>query len=211
MADIYLGFGDDDRPVHHTKPVHSNVNLDYGTSHVGARPPLVGVEVLGVDRLSVDGRELVIRAIVGGRQSGKTTAALKWLMQGHIVAEWPCWSRGLVVAAEDRIPYAKNLLKALWEEEGRWPAKPPFEAVIPAYSLFSSNYSRGWTHSFYERALVLDEFDYSTYPQADLYEEVFSRFNVELTTRTGYPLCAGEITPSEFMDLLDSTATEETP
>lgn len=58
MTDIYLGFGDDDRPVHHTKSVHSNVNLDYGTSHVGARSPLVGVEVLGVDRLSVDGREL---------------------------------------------------------------------------------------------------------------------------------------------------------
>lgn len=58
MADIYLGFGEDDRPVHHTKSVRSEINLDYGESFAGSRPPLVGVEVLGVDRLSIDGKDL---------------------------------------------------------------------------------------------------------------------------------------------------------
>jgi len=57
MADIYLGFGEDEPPVHHTKSVRAGVNLDYGYNWAGHRPPLVGVEVLGVDRLSIDGRD----------------------------------------------------------------------------------------------------------------------------------------------------------
>lgn len=58
MADIYLGFGEDEVPVHHTKTVRSELNMDYGYGTAGHRQPLVGVEVLGVDRLSINGRDL---------------------------------------------------------------------------------------------------------------------------------------------------------
>jgi len=58
MSDVYLGFGDEVAPVHHTKSVRSEINLDYGYAIGEHRAPLVGIEVLGVDRLTIDGREL---------------------------------------------------------------------------------------------------------------------------------------------------------
>jgi hypothetical protein len=61
MADIYLGFGDDGRPVHHTYEARpEQLLLDYGgekSPHTDAYE-LLGTEVLGADRLSINGRDL---------------------------------------------------------------------------------------------------------------------------------------------------------
>jgi hypothetical protein len=42
--------------------------------------------------------------VVGERQTGRTSALLRWLIGGHPVDGWPGWSRVLVVPAATRIP-----------------------------------------------------------------------------------------------------------
>jgi hypothetical protein len=148
--------------------------------------------------------------IAGGRQSGKTTAALKWLMRGEPVTGSPGWSRMFVMShGETMRGYVKSLLSKLWIEEGR-EGKPPFDALITPTELFSPKYFRGRTQALQQLTYAIDQFDSIFRRSFPSYNEVLSRINVEVFTMDGYPY-QEEFTPSQFMSLLDSAATEETP
>lgn len=143
--------------------------------------------------------------IAGNRQSGKTTAALKWFMRGKPVAYSPGWSRVFVMSnGEHMRGYVKSLLGKLWIEEGR-EGKPPFDALITPTELFSPKYLRGRADQL---TYAIDEFD-SAFRRRSSSDEVFFRIEVEVFTMDGYPY-QEELTPSQFMSLLDSTTTEET-
>jgi hypothetical protein len=146
--------------------------------------------------------------IAGGRQSGKTTAALKWFMRGEPVTYYPGWSRVFVMShGETMRGYVKSLLSKLWIEEGR-EGKPPFDALITPAELFSPRYLRGRTQALQRLAHAIDEFDSGFRRIFSSYNEVLSQINVEVFTMDGYPY-REELTPSQFMSLLDSAATEE--
>jgi hypothetical protein len=148
--------------------------------------------------------------IVGDRQSGKTTAALKWIIRGEPVDFSPGWSRVFVMSnGASMRGYVFTLLAKLWIEEG-CEGEPPFGALITRAELFSPKYMKGMLQERRKLSYAIDEFDWQFRREFTNYNYVLSEINVELFTVDGYPY-RGELTPLQFISLLDSTPTEEKP
>lgn len=43
-----------------------------------------------------------LQVLLTGRQAGKTSKLMDWLLEGEKVLGWPHWSRGIIVPAQDR-------------------------------------------------------------------------------------------------------------
>jgi hypothetical protein len=57
-------------------------------------------------------RSDLVSTLLGGRQEGKTTRLIEWLLQGESIEPWPGWSRVLVVTTAALIDPIKDNFKA---------------------------------------------------------------------------------------------------
>jgi hypothetical protein len=72
-----------------------------------------------------------VKAIVGDRRSGKTTALVKWLVEGHEIPEYPGWSRVIVVATVNELKLLDSEVKQFGRKpDEEWEPKPYMKCVL---------------------------------------------------------------------------------
>lgn len=91
---------------------------------------------------------------VAGRQTGKTTKMIAWLLEGHPINDYPGWSRAIVCATHEMVVHVTHEVREatrIWE--GTFPHHSLADLRKAIWSVEDLQYL--------SRGIKLDDFEYA--------------------------------------------------